>query len=128
MKGSNIDCRPARHKGACHEQEDFNEMMYCAKQNLFVKDWWQNSISADFLENTRMDIGLAKMVRIHAKDPRGRPGCTMGAMFLAYYNFVWRTHDVNQKRTRLPAAMAVGVTETLMTFEQLFDKVMGNAA
>jgi hypothetical protein len=31
-------------------------------------------------------------------------------------------------RTRLPAAMAVGVAETLMSFEQLFDEVMGNAA
>src|SRR5208282_4821971 len=43
------------------------------------------------------------------------------AMFLAYYNFVWRTQDANAKRTRLPAAMAVGVTETLMNFDQLFD-------
>jgi len=50
------------------------------------------------------------------------------AMFLAYYNFVWRTHDVNEGRTRLPAAMAVGVTESLMSFDELFDKVMGNAA
>ena len=49
------------------------------------------------------------------------------AMFLAYYNFVWRTHDAVNERTRLPAAMAVGVTENLMTFEDLFDKVMGNA-
>ena len=31
-------------------------------------------------------------------------------------------------RTRLPAAMAAGVTDTLITFEELFDKVMGNAA
>jgi hypothetical protein len=50
------------------------------------------------------------------------------AVFLAYYNFCWRTYDANAERTRLPAAMAVGATETLMSFEQLFDAVMGNAA
>ncbi len=50
------------------------------------------------------------------------------AIFLAYYNFCWRTHDVVNDKTRLPAAMAAGVAETLMTFEQLFDAVMGNAA
>ena len=50
------------------------------------------------------------------------------AGFLAYYNFCWRTFDANDSRTRLPAAMAAGVTESLMSFEQLFDKVMGNAA
>jgi hypothetical protein len=47
------------------------------------------------------------------------------AMFLAYYNFVWRTHDVLGERTRLPAAMAAGVVKTLMSFEDLFDVVMG---
>ena len=50
------------------------------------------------------------------------------AIFLAYYNFCWRTYDVVNERTRLPAAMAAGMTETLMTFEQLLDAVMGNAA
>ena len=50
------------------------------------------------------------------------------AGFLAYYNFCWRTHDAIQKRTRLPAAMAAGVTESLLSFEELFDRVMGNAA
>lgn len=47
------------------------------------------------------------------------------AMFLAYYNFCWRTRDVNEGRTRLPAAMATGVVKTLRTFEDLFDHVMG---
>ena len=47
------------------------------------------------------------------------------AMFLAYYNFCWRTHDAVNERTRPPAAMAAGVSETLMSFEQLFDAVMG---
>lgn len=50
------------------------------------------------------------------------------AAFLAYYNFVWRTYDANLQRTRLPAAMAAGVTQTLMSFEDLFDAVSGNAA
>jgi len=39
-----------------------------------------------------------------------------------------RTFDANDSRTRLPAAMAAGVTESLMSFEELFDRVMGNAA
>jgi IS1 family transposase len=47
------------------------------------------------------------------------------AMFLAYYNFVWRTRDAEAGRTRPPAAMAAGVTGGLMSFEQLFDAVMG---
>src|ERR1039458_8158547 len=51
------------------------------------------------------------------------------AMFLAYYNFVWRTRRPGKSgKYRVPAAMAAGVSETLMTFEELFDKAMGNAA
>jgi hypothetical protein len=46
-------------------------------------------------------------------------------MFLAYYNFVWRTRDEENGRTRLPAAMAAGVIDRLMSFEDLFDAVMG---
>jgi IS1 family transposase len=49
------------------------------------------------------------------------------AVFLAYYNFCWRTRDVEEGRTRLPAAMAAGVTDSLMSFEQLFDAVMGGS-
>jgi hypothetical protein len=45
-------------------------------------------------------------------------------MFLAYYNFVWRTHDVLAKQTRVPAAMAAGVVKSLWTFENLLDVVM----
>ncbi|MGD0900830.1 MAG: hypothetical protein ABR915_23610 [Thermoguttaceae bacterium] len=48
------------------------------------------------------------------------------AMFLAYYNFVWRTRDADEGRTRLPAAMAAGVTDGLMSFGQLFDAAMGS--
>jgi hypothetical protein len=47
------------------------------------------------------------------------------AVFLAFYNFCWRTRGVVEGRTRLPAAMAAGVTGSLMGFEQLFDAVMG---
>jgi IS1 family transposase len=51
------------------------------------------------------------------------------AIFLAYYNFCWRTRLPGKSgRTRVPAAMAVGVSDTMMTFEELFDAVMGNAA
>jgi hypothetical protein len=42
-----------------------------------------------------------------------------------FRNFVWRTRNEEEGRTRLPAAMAAGVTDRLMTFEQLFDAVMG---
>ena len=39
------------------------------------------------------------------------------AIFLAYYNFCWRTRMPEKSgRTRLPAAMAAGVTETMMSF------------
>jgi IS1 family transposase len=47
------------------------------------------------------------------------------ATFLAYYNFCWRTYDVNTERRRLPAAMAAGVMNRLMSFADLFDAVMG---
>jgi hypothetical protein len=46
-------------------------------------------------------------------------------MFLAYYHFCWRTWDVQEGRNRLPAAMPAGVTGSVMSFEQLFDAVMG---
>jgi hypothetical protein len=47
------------------------------------------------------------------------------AVFLAFYNFWWRIRDVVEGGNRLPAAMAAAVTGTLMSFEQLFDTVMG---
>jgi hypothetical protein len=39
------------------------------------------------------------------------------AMFLPYYNFCWRTRDVEEGRTRLPAAMMAGVVNSLWDFE-----------
>jgi hypothetical protein len=47
-------------------------------------------------------------------------------MFLAYYNFVWRTRKPEEGKCRLPAAMAAGVVDMLMSFEDLFDAVMGD--
>jgi hypothetical protein len=50
------------------------------------------------------------------------------AIFMAYYNFVWRTRDADAGRTRLPAAMLAGVSDSLIDFEGLFDAVMGSHA
>jgi hypothetical protein len=44
-------------------------------------------------------------------------------VFLAFYNFVWRTRDANNGRTRLPAAMAAGIINELWDFERLYDEV-----
>jgi IS1 family transposase len=65
---------------------------------------------------TRLSLGFSKKLE------NLEAAC---AMFLAYYNFVWRTHDAIGERNRLPAAMAAGVVDTLMSFEDLFDAVMG---
>lgn len=46
-------------------------------------------------------------------------------MFLAYHNFCWRTREVKEGRNRLPAAVAAGTVDTLRTFEELLDRVMG---
>ena len=46
-------------------------------------------------------------------------------MFLASYNFVWRTRLPGKSgRYRLPAAMAAGVVDELRDFERLYDEVM----
>lgn len=49
-------------------------------------------------------------------------------VFLAYYNFVWRTrHDDQSGRAgqlRPTAAMMAGVTNRLWTFEDLFNEAM----
>ncbi len=65
---------------------------------------------------TRLSLGFSKKLE------NLEAAC---AVFLAYYNFCWRTHDVVGKRTRLPAAMEAGVIDTLWNFEELFDRVMG---
>lgn len=49
-------------------------------------------------------------------------------MFLAYYNFVWRTRLPEKGRCRLPAAMAAGGVKNLWSVEDLFDVVMGQGS
>jgi hypothetical protein len=65
---------------------------------------------------TRLSLGFSKKL----ENPEA--AC---AMFLAYYNFVWRTREPEEGRTRLPAAMMAGVVDSLWSFENLFDAVMG---
>jgi IS1 family transposase len=53
------------------------------------------------------------------------------ALFLAYYNFVWRTRFPDGSgrpgKLRRPAAMMAGVTDRLWTFQDLFDELMVRA-
>jgi hypothetical protein len=65
---------------------------------------------------TRLSLGFSKKLE------NLEAAC---AMFLTYYNFVWRTRLPEKGKCRLPAAMAAGVVDTLMSFEDLFDAVMG---
>ena len=53
---------------------------------------------------TRLSLGFSKKLE------NLEAAC---AVFLAFYNFVWRTRDANNGRTRLPAAMAAGVIDEL---------------
>ena len=46
------------------------------------------------------------------------------AMFLAYYNYVWRTRMTEESgRYRRPAAMAAGVIKNLWSFADLYENV-----
>ncbi|MGO8747849.1 MAG: IS1 family transposase [Thermoguttaceae bacterium] len=65
---------------------------------------------------TRLSLGFSKKLE------NLEAAC---AVFLAFYNFVWRTRDANNGRTRLSAAMAAGVIDELWDFERLYDEVMG---
>ena len=53
---------------------------------------------------TRLSLGFSKKLE------NLEAAC---AMFLAYYNFVWRTRKPEEGRNRLPAAMMAGVVDTL---------------
>jgi IS1 family transposase len=67
---------------------------------------------------TRLSLGFSKKLE------NLEAAC---AVFVAYYNFVWRTRQPDGVgRMRLPAAMMAGVTDRLMSFEELFDAVMGD--
>ncbi|MFZ1933588.1 MAG: hypothetical protein WCB27_18825 [Thermoguttaceae bacterium] len=75
-----------------------------------------NTSSGGGAWSTRLSLGISKKLE------NLEAAC---AMFLAYYNFVWRTRKPEEGKCRLPAAMAAGVVDTLMSFEDLFDAVMG---
>lgn len=52
--------------------------------------------------------------------------CAATAIFIAYYNFCWRTRMPGKTGCRRPtAAMMAGLTGTLWTVENLYDAVMG---
>ncbi len=69
---------------------------------------------------TRLSLGFSK------KLANLQAACSV---FFAYYNYVWRTRfDDNSGqsgRLRPTAAMMAGVTDTLWSFEDLFDAVNG---
>jgi IS1 family transposase len=64
---------------------------------------------------TRLSLGFSKKLE------NLEAAC---AMFLAFYNFVWRTHQPEGGRLRRPAAMLAGVVDTLWSFENLYDEAM----
>jgi len=69
---------------------------------------------------TRLSLGFSK------KLDNLEAAC---AMFLAYYNFVWRTRRPGKSgKYRVPAAMAAGVIPNLWTFNDLFNAVTRNTA
>ncbi len=68
---------------------------------------------------TRLNLGFSKKLENHDAD------C---AMFIAYYNFCWRMRLPGKSgRCRVPTAMAAGVIDSLWSFEDLFDRVMGES-
>ena len=46
------------------------------------------------------------------------------AIFMAYYNFVWRTRKPVGGRSRVPAAMAAGVVKELWSFSDPDDEAI----
>ncbi len=64
---------------------------------------------------TRLNLGFSKKLE------NLEAAC---AVFLAYYNFVWRTRKPGKSgQHRVPAAMAAGVIDELWDFEPLYDEV-----
>lgn len=68
---------------------------------------------------TRLSLGFSKKLE------NLESACSM---FLAYYNFVWRTRHTDESGKpgsyRLPAAMMAKVTNRLWSFEDLFNEAM----
>jgi IS1 family transposase len=62
---------------------------------------------------TRLSLGFSK--KLENLDA----ACSM---FLCFYNYVWRTRDIDGGM-RKPAAMAAGVVKNLWSFENLYDNV-----
>jgi hypothetical protein len=71
---------------------------------------------------TRLSLGFSKKLQ------NLEAAC---AMFLAYYNYCWRTRYPDRSgkpgKRRPPAAMMAGVTDHLWKFDALFDAVMDAA-
>ncbi len=63
---------------------------------------------------TRLSLGFSKKLE------NLQAACSM---FMAFYNWVWRTRDAINGRMRVPAAMLAGVTDRLWSFEDLFEAV-----
>lgn len=66
---------------------------------------------------TRLSLGFSKKLE------NLEAAC---AMFIAFYNFVWRTNGPEGGRLRRPAAMLAGVVDTLWSFEDLYDRAMAS--
>ena len=64
---------------------------------------------------TRLSLGFSKKLE------NLQAACSM---FMAFYNWVWRTREPVGGRYRLPAAMLAGITDRLWSFEDLFSAVM----
>jgi len=68
---------------------------------------------------TRLSLGFSKKLECL------QAAC---AMFLAYYNFVWRTRYPDKSgrpgKKRPPAAMMAGVTDHLWSFDELYETVI----
>jgi IS1 family transposase len=63
---------------------------------------------------TRLSLGFSKKLE------NLEAACSM---FMAVYNWTWRTRDALNGRHRLPAAMLAGVTDRLWSFGDLFDAI-----
>jgi hypothetical protein len=68
---------------------------------------------------TRLSLGFSKKLENHAA------AC---AMFIAYYDFVWRTRFPDNSgrpgKLRPTAAMMAGVVDTLWSFDNFYDAVI----